>query len=68
MSARCRDVLEILQAAAGVPVKKADLVTCFAGTTPNWNQTQDKLNELLAGACVRIVNVHGQGWKLEKLA
>lgn len=68
MNARNRDVLEILKAAAGVPVRKSDLLSCFAGPTPNWNQTQNKINDAIAIAGVQIVNVHGQGWKLEKIA
>lgn len=67
MTQRQANLLDLMNRAAGRLLSKPEIITIW-GTAPSWSTLFNDLNIKLKQASVQIVNVRGQGYRLEKHA
>ena len=67
MSERQANLLDLMNRAPGRLLSKPEMITIW-GCAPSWSVLFNELNLKLKAAEVQIVNVRGEGYKLEKLA
>lgn len=66
MTQRQANLLDLMNRAPGRLLSKPEMITIW-GCAPAWSTLFNDLNLKLKQAAVRIVNVRGQGYRLEKL-